>query len=215
MHCDNPLHAEAADNIIVDILQSVEKAAYDMLPVPAPQRFRKTRSSKPGWHEMVHPYRQSAQFWHQVWVSAGRPLNNQLHLIMKRTRNLFHFQVRKLRKASDTIAKNKLLEACINGEGNLFSEIKKIRNTQPCVANSMDGVKVGVENHFKNIYTNLYNSVDDHEDLNMLVEQVNKKVNTYHLHDVLKLRARKNPKDSFFWNFWGTITSPPYIFHQF
>ena len=121
VHCDDPAHTEAADNIIADILLSVEQVAYDKLPVPATQSLKKKKSSKPGWQQLVHPYRQSAQFWYQVWDSAGRPLNTQLHLVMKRTRNLFHYQVRKLRKASDTIAKNKLLDACLNGDGNLFS----------------------------------------------------------------------------------------------
>ena len=106
---------------------------------------------------------------------------------MKRTRNLFHFQVRKIRKASEMIAKNKLLDACINGDGNLFSEIKKMRNSEVCVASSMDCVNEGVDNHFKNIYSNLYNSVDDQVDLDILVEQVNKKVNFCHLHDVQKV----------------------------
>ena len=121
---------------------------------------------------------------------------------MKRTRNLFHFQVRKIKKASETIAKNKLLDACINGNGNLFAEIKKMRNSEPCVANSMDGVRVDVDNHFKNIYSNLYNSVDDHDDLNNLVEQVDKKVNLFHLHDVHRVtpevvkEAANNLRDS-------------------
>ena len=105
---------------------------------------------------------------------------------MKRTRNIFHYQVRKLKKTSDTISRNKLLDACINGESDLFTEIKKLRNSQPCVANSMDGVKVGIADHFKNIYSGLYNSVDDHEDLVNLCESVEEKVNVYHLHDVNK-----------------------------
>ena len=66
----------------------------------------------------------------------------------------------------------------------MFTEIKKLRNSQPCVANSMDGVKVGIADHFKNIYSGLYNSVDDHEDLVNLCESVEEKVNVYHLHDV-------------------------------
>ena len=63
---------------------------------------------------------------------------------MKRTRNIFHYQVRKVKKACDTISKNKLLDACINGNGDLFAEIKKMRNSEPLVANSMDGVIVGI-----------------------------------------------------------------------
>ena len=202
VHCDDPAHTEAADNIIADILLSVEQVAYDKLPVPATQSLKKKKSSKPGWQQLVHPYRQSAQFWYQVWDSAGRPLNTQLHLVMKRTRNLFHYQVRKLRKASDTIAKNKLLDACLNGDGNLFSEIKKIRKSEPCIANSMDGVTDRVDNHFKNIYSNLYNSTDDKEDLDILAKNVDKKVNICHLHDVLKVtpgvvkEAANNLRDS-------------------
>ena len=202
VHCDDPAHTEAADNIIADILLSVEQVAYDKLPVPATQSLKKKKSSKPGWQQLVHPYRQSAQFWYQVWDSAGRPLNTQLHLVMKRTRNLFHYQVRKLRKASDTIAKNKLLDACLNGDGNLFSEIKKIRKSEPCIANSMDGVTDRVDNHFKNIYSNLYNSTDDKEDLDILAKNVDKKVNICHLHDVLKVtpgvvkEAASNLRDS-------------------
>ena len=182
VHCDDPAHSEEADNFIVDILQSVEKAAYDELPVSAKQNLRKQKSPKPGWLRLVHPYRETAQFWYQVWDSAGRPLNNQLHLIMKRTRNIFHYQVRKLRKASDAITKNMLLDACLNSDSNLFSEIKKLRKSDPCVANTMDGVTVRVDEHFKNIYSNLYNSVDDKEDLENLAEDVDKKVNFCHLH---------------------------------
>ena len=80
---------------------------------------------------------------------------------MKRNRNIFIYQVRKVEKACDTIANNKLLDTCINGNGDLFAEIKKMRNSVPLVANSMDGVKVGISDHFKNIYSKLYNSVDD------------------------------------------------------
>ena len=66
----------------------------------------------------------------------------------------------------------------------------------------MDGVKVGIADHFKNIYSGLYNSVDDHEDLVNLCESVEEKVNVYHLHDVNKVtpeivkEAANNLRDS-------------------
>ena len=34
VHCDNPGHSEDADNVIVDILECVDKTAFDSLPVP-------------------------------------------------------------------------------------------------------------------------------------------------------------------------------------
>ena len=51
----------------------------------------------------------------------------------------------------------------------------------------MDGVTDRVDEHFKNIYSNLYNSADDKDDLNILAEDVDKKVNFCHLHDVWKV----------------------------
>ena len=40
----------------------------------------------------------------------------------------------------DTISKNKLLDACINGKGDIFEEIKRLRKTNETTATSMDGV---------------------------------------------------------------------------
>ena len=42
----------------------------------------------PGWSEAVKPFREDAMFWHAVWKSSGKPLNNSIHHTMKRTRNL-------------------------------------------------------------------------------------------------------------------------------
>ena len=111
MHCDDPSHSADADNIIIEVLQQVEKSAYENLPVPIPSKVKKLKSNKPGWSTEVHPYRENAHFWHKIWMSAGRPINTQLHQIMKRTRNVFHYQVRKLKKSQEIISKNKLLDA--------------------------------------------------------------------------------------------------------
>ena len=66
----------------------------------------------------------------------------------------------------------------------------------------MDGVLVDIPDHFKTIYSGLYNSVDDHEEHVNLCESVEKKVNMLHLHDVRKVtpeivkEAASNLKDS-------------------
>ena len=121
---------------------------------------------------------------------------------MKRSRNVYHYQIRKLKKSQDQIKKNKLLDACINGDNDLFKEIKKIRNTKPCVADSIDGVKEGIGDHFKDIYEGLYNSVDEAEELVNLSNTVNSKVNIFSIHDVKKVtpdivkEAAHNLRDS-------------------
>ena len=49
----------------------------------------------------------------------------------------------------------------MNGSADIFTEIKKLRSCKPVTATSMDGIKKDIPGHFKNIYTEFYNSVDD------------------------------------------------------
>ena len=72
----------------------LEKSANTQIPKP------KTNSSLykpniPNWKDEIEPFRDDAIFWHSIWLSAGKPLNCQLHSIMKRTRNVYHFHIRK------------------------------------------------------------------------------------------------------------------------
>ena len=88
----------------------------------------------------VKPYKDEAYFWHQTWKSQGKPINTDLHNKMKQTRNKYHLEYKKCIKAEEKVKKNKLLEACITGNGNLFQEIKSLRQGRTIVATSMDGV---------------------------------------------------------------------------
>ena len=47
-----------------------------------------------------------------------------------------------------------------------------MRMTKPVVATAMDGKKNHVEEHFKDIYEGLYNSVDDKEKIEDLLNKV-------------------------------------------
>ena len=78
----------------------------------------------PRWKEDIAPYKDNALFWNSVWNSAGKPHNTELHNIMKRTRNLYHFHIRKNKRMLDKIKRNKLLNACLNSENRIFSKIK-------------------------------------------------------------------------------------------
>ena len=49
--------------------------------------------------------------------------------------------------------------------GNLFKKITSLRKTNTVVATSIDGVQENVSEHFKDIYSPLYNSVDDVENM--------------------------------------------------
>ena len=70
-------------------------------------------------------------------------------------------EFKKCQRAEATIRKSKLLDACLNGNGELFKEIKAMRRTKSKCADSIDGVKNDIPGHFKGIYSDLYNCVKD------------------------------------------------------
>ena len=188
VHCKNPAHIQATDDLIIAVLESVEKVAAESLhQVNHKSQNKHKKPPVPGWSESVQPFKEDAFFWHQVWQSAGRPINTELHKIMKHTRNVYHYHVRKCKKTENIVRRNKLLDACLNGNGDIFKEIKNMRACRPVIATSMDGKKDNVEEHFKDIYKNLYNSVNDKDDMLNLFQKVNNEINCSHIHDVLKV----------------------------
>ena len=135
VQCKDDHHIGEVDSFVTTILEKVDISANSTLPLKGPcQSDINAKSIKPGWSEYVAPFRDKAYFWHSVWKSAGRPINCQLHSIMKKTRNVYHFHIRKIRKSENLIKKNRLLEACLNGKGDIFKEIRRLRKCEPKVA---------------------------------------------------------------------------------
>ena len=184
--CKQDDHKEEVDEFLINTLESIEKAAESCTPKFHIPNGRKNHKI-PGWKTEVKPYRDNAGFWFSVWKSAGRPLNTELHKIMKRTRNLYHFQVKKCRKSEDLIRRNNFLDACLNGSSDIFSEIRKQRKSDKVTANIIDGKDENVEEHFSGIYSNLYNSIDDKEAMKKMYVEVENKVNRKSLADVEKV----------------------------
>ena len=54
------------------------------------------------------------------------------------------------------------------GDRNLFEEIKTMRKTHSRAAKSIDGVSNNIPNHFRNIYNELYNRVNDINDVELI-----------------------------------------------
>ena len=187
--CDCKEHSTDIDNILLSTLEAVDKAAKDSLPTPKVSSQKKV-TVVPGWKLEVKPFRDKAAFWFSVWKSAGRPLNCELHNIMKRTKNIYHYHVKKCQKAANIIKRNNLLNSCLNGESDIFDEIKKMRKSDQVSVASIDGVKDNVEEHFATIYKNLYNSVEDKEDVKVLYDKNEDKIDGTSLIDVEKVTPK-------------------------
>ena len=149
VHCLDPAHHYAADTYMIAILDALETAANVSLPSSSNRKHKK--KCRPGWTDNVAPFRDTAVFWSEVWKSAGKPLIGQLFNIMKRSKNVYHYQIRKLKKSENLIKKNNLLDACLGGNSDLFKEIKKLRRHENTIATDVDGVKDNISEHFKDI----------------------------------------------------------------
>ena len=120
-------------------------------------------------------------------MEVGRKaINTQLNNIMKRTRNRYHMEFKKCKRTEQTIKNSKLLDPCLNGNGNFFKEIKLIRKAKYKCANTIDGVTNDIPNHFKNIYSELYSSVTDGDEVEKISKELETKIEVQSVEDVNK-----------------------------
>ena len=130
VNCSSEGHREECDDLLVSLLQSIESSADDCLPCITKTVQNNVRKSPIAfWKEDVQPFKDCSLFWHSIWNSAGRPLNTELHRIMKRTRNAYHIQIRKNKKLAENLKRNAFLQACLDNKCNIFSLIRKERKT--------------------------------------------------------------------------------------
>ena len=95
---------------------------------------------------------------------------------MKNSRNKYHYEFKKCERAEKNIKKSKLLDACLNGNGDLFKEIKSMRRTKPVCADQIDGVTEDLPGHFRSIYEELYNSVKDAHEVETISKEVESEI---------------------------------------
>ena len=186
VHCKDTKHKEDLDQYTLEVLETVQAVAEENLPIPTTSN-KIDKAIRPGWLKEVKPYRDKAYFWHQMWKSASRPINTELHNIMKRTRNIYHYHYKKCKKAEETIRRSNLLSACLGQGGDLFKEIKALRKAPTANATSIDGVTEDVPNHFGGIYSKLYNSAEDAAELSAVHQRVESAVNSSHMDAVMKI----------------------------
>ena len=75
----------------------------------------------------MKPHRDKAIFWYQVWLSADKPRVGQLFNIMRHNRNQFRYARRKCLRAVEYIKREKFIAASLEGEKDLFEELRKMK----------------------------------------------------------------------------------------
>ena len=84
VHCKNVNHNKTCDEFLTSLLNSVEDVAKECIPYSGGNpHLTKKKPLLAKWNDEVRPFKDKALFWHAVWQSAGKPINTQLHGIMK------------------------------------------------------------------------------------------------------------------------------------
>jgi endonuclease/exonuclease/phosphatase family metal-dependent hydrolase len=224
VHCQKECHRQASDDLVVNILETIARTGSTCLQNNVKHFKKQKKASIASWAEEVQPFKEEAFFWHSIWKSCGRPINTEVHKIMKRTRNVYHYQIRKCKKMVDTLKKNALLDACINEKSDIFTEIRKMRRCSPSVAKIIDGVADNIPDHFAGIYSKLYNSVNDDEPLMNTFNLVNKKITSLSMEQVMKItpevvgkaisKLKSNKKDPTFFLTSDYLTNAPPVLYD-
>ena len=181
-HCIHANHREDIDMYALDIMESISICVENNIPFSTSRPV--SQPPVPGWSSYVKPFRDDAAFWFSVWKSAGKPQNCVLHNIMKRTRNKYHYSIRKIRKHESLIRKEKFMDECVSGKmNNILKNIKSSRKTNSQPTSTVDGVtgRENISNRFKNIYQNIYNTHNSHNKVSQLLEGTNNKISNFDL----------------------------------
>ena len=186
VHCKQGDRNSASDDFLISILENVQDISKICLLSNRPFNEKKTPSIA-CWNTEVLPFKGNALFWHSIWESAGKPINTELHTILKRTRSIYHYQIRECKKMKQTLETNTLLAACLLGNGDLFKEIRKIRNSNPTLAYVIDGVYDEIPSYFAGIYSNLYNSCNDGKDIFLIYDQLKNRISFHSLNEIEKI----------------------------
>ena len=170
VHCTDETHKRCIDDLMIDILHSIEKSAENHIPTP--KLGSNKRNLIPDWNSGIKPFQEKAQFWRAVWLSAGRPQQGQLFMLMKKTRNTYHLQIRKMKRIQNQVRRNNLLNCCLSNKGDLFDVIKKQRKCKQNLPTSMDDCKDDIPGYFADKYKKLYNSANDEQNLTNIEHQL-------------------------------------------
>ena len=166
-NCTKNEHQEDINRFCENILNSIDSSVKTCIPLT---RTNQKQKVIPGWSEAVKPYQVEARFWYSVWLSYGKPINCQIHHLMKHTKNQFHYAVRRMkRNASDTSSKKMMQSFKTDKRPGLIKSLKKLRcsdKVSPPLNIDDRSNPTEIANHFSTIYKDLYNRHDSHEEMN-------------------------------------------------
>ena len=109
---------------LTSFLNCISVAACNALPsIPSTVRKHKVL----GWNDAAKDLRDKANFWYWVWSEAGSPSAGVLAVIKKKSKSRYKYEVRRLKRRREHIAREKLAKAfSIRNKKDFWQNVKII-----------------------------------------------------------------------------------------
>ena len=177
MSCNNFKCTDHDDMILEKLEQFIDIIKFSANATMPSKRFS-NRKGLVGWNEFVKPYKEKSIFWNDIWISSGRPQNGQLANLRRFSKARYRWAQRKAHNDTNKLILNETAQQLINKSFREFwGTMKKLKGTNRVSSNVIDGVcnDQDIANNFKNIYNDLFNSVED-RDFDKVVNEVDELV---------------------------------------
>ena len=157
-----------------------------------PDKSNSSSGCIPGWRKEVESFRTDSLFWHGVWKSAGRPNVGPLYFFMTKSRNSYHYAVRRAKRNSEFTRASKLFEASVTGDIDLLKEMKNIQGCGKSFADLPENVagangEEEIVEKFRQVYGALYSSSDSSAEMTLLKSKLKDLINPDSSNEALKI----------------------------
>ena len=166
LNCNNLL-CNNHNDIIIDKLNELIEIMTICAELTIPIQKINSNNNKrgiPGWNDFVKPYKDQSIFWNELWVSDGKPPSGELFDHRKFARYKYHWAIKQVKKNKDKIILNKTAQQLTNKSyRDFWKTIKKLKGNEKIIAKVIDdkNTDATIAEHFRSIYSSLYNSVED------------------------------------------------------
>ena len=181
LECNNNMcknHSNEISEFHDNIVWALITACSNSIPV---SKCKSNAKVIPGWNDNVEHYFRVALFWHNQWVSNGRPEEGIFATIRRETRAQYHKARKFVIKNKDIIQSEKLAESLANDLPKVFwKNVKKNRKNNKSLPSKVDDMQdpQSISGLFKDKFDTLFNSVSyDNDELNILLDDINSSIN--------------------------------------